>query len=332
MEVSYTFAIKPIIDCDEHDASQALAIYDNRTPVEIKTNRRDFSYHLANKSNEFDMYLFSLHYNDKVIGMAMATHVDNLLIFDYLALEEQYEGVNSLYFSYIDLITKYIKEKAIEKQKSIDYYITEINANKNGTDKETKRFTRVFCLYGYGAITFLYQTLPLGEAKGTTFDTYLYIKTNQKISFIDKEVYLSIIRSIYMNYYCAWYRGILDNTPYEQYVDNANRLYNDIKDKLENEKNLPVVMPTCQYTDCSEGFFHSAQVLVPKITESRKGLFSIIKFFFFLSVILFFISLVSLVISLFGGEYREFQIYFSSVTGLVSALLSIYAKENVSKS
>lgn len=266
MEISYKYAIRPIKSEKDKDLHKLFAIYEKTTPPSIKTNSNDFIFWLNHKPDKFDFFLFALYLNDELIGMAMASHVDNLLIFDYIALKEEFENTFALYFSYIDLIDNYITEI----YSNIEYRIMEISANSKGLDKESVRFKKIFCLNGYGTVNFPYQTLPLGDKSGTSFDTHLYIKSNEIMLNIHKNVYLEMIHSIYFNYYCAWYNGILTREQYRKYFNLANSELNKLEETLKEVEALPVKVPICYYAENKAGIWNTSIIPSPCIKYSGK--------------------------------------------------------------
>ncbi len=318
MDISYKFSICPITDLSSQQAIEAISIYSRTTPPVVRTSTNDFLYRLQNKSRKFTFYLFSLLLNGEVIGMAMATYVNKLLIFDYIAIDEKYEDINSLYFSYIDLISKYISRNS----PVIDFYITEISANENGVDRTSVRFKQLFCLNGYGAVMFPYKTLPLGTATGTSFDTWLYIKTNDKLENLDTETYLEIINAIYLNYYCAWYDGILSTNDYDNYLKDAVSKLDTLKNKLQGKKSIPVKMPTCQYAECGIAMPRIASIPEPQI---RKRQSIIRKMALWVGVILASVivaALTSGLIKLLTVDSSTFASLLSTILASITALVT----------
>lgn len=221
------------------DAQSALKIYLETTPACICTPYDEFKKRLENPVSDFHFYLFSLKRGQEVVGMAMVSVYEDIMGYDYIALKNELRDKYSLYFCYIDMITDFVHER----EQNINYHILEMSKSEAGRDRETQLCEQIFALKGYVALAKDYNTLPLGTQKGTKFKSYLYLKTKDSIERLDKEVFLYIIKNLYINYYCAWYRGILSKNEYNNYAEAANDEYRQQEISLRNEKFIEVLVP-----------------------------------------------------------------------------------------
>jgi hypothetical protein len=246
--LEYKFAIKRVSKSSDLEFQQGLGIYNATTPSDIKTCTNEIIKCLnENKETDtFELLLFTLYYNNIVIGLAMLSYIPkyHLTIYDYIALKDEYR-VNAVIFSYINLIHDYMCINNFDNS----YYVVEISNKNQGKsiDKESRLFKKLICLEGYGKIKAKYQTLPLGpEHYESSFDAFLYIKSNDSLRAISKETFMDIVHAIYYEYYLAWYATIF--TPEKLKIfkeEKIDRIYNMLKEALSEEIQFDI-----EYVDC----------------------------------------------------------------------------------
>ena len=209
----HKFAIKRLSKETDTDYLQAFRIYNDTTPVEIKTATNEIVHWLKkdNINTSFKIFLFALYLDDKVIGFSMISYIlsEKVSVIEYLALKPQYR-INSAFYSYIGLLQDYLRDLDIE----VSYYITDISNKGEGKkiDKESRLLRKLLCLEGFGRINTKYYTPPLGIINyESDFESFLYIKSNDTIKQISNTTYQNIIRAIYYNYYYEWYKDFLLN-------------------------------------------------------------------------------------------------------------------------
>lgn len=246
--LEHKFAIKRVNKSSDLDFQQGLGIYNATTPNDIKTSTNEISKWLnENKETDtFELLLFTLYCNDNVIGLAMLSYIPKfrLVIYDYIALKDEYR-VNAAIFSYINLIQEYMCTNNYD----VSYYIVEISNKNEGKsiDKESRLFKKLICLEGFGRVKAKYQTLPLGlDNYESSFDAFLYIKSNDSIKTISKKTYIDIVHAIYFEYYLAWYASIFTSDQLkifkEQKVDYT---FNMLQELLTEDLQFDI-----EYVDC----------------------------------------------------------------------------------
>jgi len=246
-KLEHKFAIKRIFKETDSGYNQAIRIYNDTTPVEIKTNTNEIV-HWLNKEGCFKIMVFVLYLDEEVIGFSMISYIvaKKIVIIDYLALKSQYR-INSVFFSYIGLLQNYLQKSTID----VSYYITEISNKGNGKniDKESKIFKKLICLEGFGKINSIYHTPPLGLTNHESeFESFLYIKTNDNIKQINRETYLDIVRAIYYDYFYEWYKDFLleskDLKEYRQRIDNG---FNLVKKNIADNLSCEIIYAECPF-------------------------------------------------------------------------------------
>jgi hypothetical protein len=246
-KLEHKYAIKRIFKETDSGYHQAIRIYNDTTPVEIKTNTNEIV-HWLNKEGHFKIMVFVLYLDEEVIGFSMISYIvaRKIVIIDYLALKSQYR-INSAFFSYIGLLQDYLRESDID----VSYYITEISNKGEGKniDKESKIFKKLICLEGFGRINSIYFTPPLGLANHESeFESFLYIKTSDNIKQINRETYLDIIRAIYYDYFYEWYKDFLhcqkELSEYKQKIDNC---FDFVKKNIVDNLSYEVIYAECLF-------------------------------------------------------------------------------------
>lgn len=246
-ELGHKFSIRRVQKATDEEYIAALRIYNETTPFEIRTETNEITYWLSqNPDNElFELYMFVLYLDDKMIGLSMTTYIKRtkVVVDEYLAVLEQYR-INTIFLIYLSLIQSYYKEHNIE----YSYYVTEISNKNSGNDinRESQISLKVLCTDEFGKINAPYYTLPLGlDNHESNFEAILYIKTNDTIKNISKETYLQIVKSIYYDYSYTWYKKFLSTDELQKYHQEVDRNYNLILQKVSQEDIINVVNSNC---------------------------------------------------------------------------------------
>lgn len=321
--LEHRFAIKRITKSSNEDYLSALKIYNETTPPDIKTSTNELTFWLDQSRNDlpFEIMLFSLFFNNKVIGLAMLTYIkkQKTIVFEYLALQPFYR-LNAVFFTYISLLQNHINDCNID----VAYYVTEISNRNQGEniDKESRLFKRLFCLENYGRINALYYSPPLGlNNHESYFEALLYIKTNDNISQISKETYLELVKGIY-DYYLKWYHPFMDAKDYEQYNNKIDHIYHLILQKVMNR-------PLCEisYVDCPllhDSGYSQPNTVLPTVTRpQKKYLFIMIPGFIVCTI--FIIWLYNTVLAWLGIPINNVGVIIGNTTSaIITTLSAIY--------
>jgi hypothetical protein len=245
--LEHNFAIKRVHKASDEEYLKALDIYNMTTPNDIKTKSNEISMWLNRNGagNFFELFIFILYMDNEITGLAMLSYIPStrIVIYDYIALTDQYR-VNAVLFAYASLIQNYMSSKGYD----ISYYIVEISNKNDGksVDKESRLFKKLICLEGFGRIKAKYQTLSLGlDHYESSFNAYIYIKTNDTLEIISKETFLTIVHAIYYEYYLSWYSPILTSEKLKLFKENVDRYYN-----LQNAEISEEVKFEIEYVDC----------------------------------------------------------------------------------
>jgi len=248
--LEHKFKIRRVSKATDNEYLEALKIYNGTTPYEIRTSSNEITYWLTNRNetNGFEIYLFVLYLNDEIIGLSMTTYIKTtkIVIDEYLAVEDPFR-LNLVLLSYQSLLQNYFQVNAIE----VAFFITEISNKNNGqsVDKESRISMKMLCMEDYGKVSALYYTLPLGLTNHeSSFEAFLYLKSNDMINALSNETYLGIIKSIYYDYYITWYTPFLTVTQLDEYKQKVEHYYNLVKNSLisSGKPNISIALSKCE--------------------------------------------------------------------------------------
>lgn len=217
------------------------------TPKEIRTNSNEITYWLDRKvlDKSFEMMIFVLYLDNSLIGFSQITYIKSqqIVILDYISLKSPYR-VNSVFLVFLSMIQNYL----ISTGKQITYYIAEIGNKDKGKniDRESAFYKRVICLENFGQVMNKYYNIPLGiDNYESEFEALMYIKTNDNISYINKETFHSIVHAICYEYYYVWYSAFLNDEDLTLYKDKLDKCFHDIKKNSLESDHINIMYPNC---------------------------------------------------------------------------------------
>lgn len=323
-QFEHKFKIRRVNKATDNEYLKALKIYNETTPYEIRTSSNEITYWLTNRNetNGFETFLFVLYLNDEIIGLSMTTYIKTtkIVIDEYLAVEDQFR-LNLVLLSYQSLLQNYFYENSIE----VSFFVTEISNKNNGKsiDKESRISMKMLCMEDYGKVSALYYTLPLGLSNHeSTFEAFLYIKANDKINVLSTETYLSIIKSIYYDYYIGWYTPFLTVVQLDEYKKKVEHYYNLVRKNLVSldKANVEIILNKCEPTD-------------PNNSEKLSGVLPTVKRNNWVKYPLFFILIICMSLFLIVGYsfvLDYFNIPTNSISDAAAGIISVTITAGVS--
>ena len=267
--LEYSYAIKRFTKVND-EFTEALRIYSDTIPFEIRTNTNEITYWLTNTSPLFQMYAFGLYLNEKLIGLALNTYIPytQIVIDDYIAVLEPYM-INTLFLNYMGLIQNFYKNNNF----NISYYITEISNKHNGSNinRESMMSLKLLCLDDYVRVDTLYIEPQLGlHNPESEFDAYIYIKSVDTPSKIQKSTYKEIVKSIYYNYYLEWYTPMLSSNEFTIYKNNIDTLFNKIINEIKDMDTIKLFKSNCEILSHSSQIDALTVANIPAISHQKK--------------------------------------------------------------
>lgn len=246
-ELDYRFSIRRFDKSTDSDYADALKIYNETTPYEIKTNTNEITFWLDRKdsTDPFESMFFALYYSEKLAGFAMMTYIkaQRIVILEYVALEAQYR-VNTVFFTYINLLESYLHVN----QYDVAFILNEVSNRRNGSDidKESQIFSKLLCIEGFGKIDAPYTTPPLGTNNfESSFDAFLFAKSSGDVHALERQTYLDIVRAIYFDYFLVWYKYVLPANLVNDYNGILEKSFEAISRKLTTSGTIPVLYVEC---------------------------------------------------------------------------------------
>lgn len=288
-DFGHEFSIRRIHKITDEEYIEALRIYNETIPFEIRTETNEINFWLSkNKENNyFEIYMFVLYLDGKLIGLSMTTYLKKtkIVVDEYLAVLDQYR-INTIFLVYLSLIQSYYKENNID----YSYYVTEISNKDSGEsiNWESQISLKVLCTEEFGKINAPYYTLPLGlDNYESNFEAILYIKTNDAIKSISKETYLQIVRSIYYDYFLIWYEKFMTAEELIQYKQEIQRNYELIQNEvLDYSESVSITNSTCIALNPENNFKRTAGTIPVSQNRPNKVTFLILCAIFILPVII----------------------------------------------
>lgn len=264
------FKIKLIQKSDDEDYLQALKIYNDETPTEIKTASNQISYWITKDTSnfKFKFLIFAAYLGDEVIGFAEIAYFNvqpTFALIDYMTFKETFK-VNAVFFPIFNLIKYFMKDNNL----NVDYWITEINNKENGTniDKESIFFKKLICIENFGSINTDYFHPSLGESNyESSFVAKLYIKTNDIIKQLSRETVLSIIKTIYYSYYWEWYKPFTSINDINEYKQQLDVNFEKIKLNLMDQAQVPIESHNCVLSEINS---NSTSRIIPAKNVKKK--------------------------------------------------------------
>ncbi|AKG34323.1 hypothetical protein [Paenibacillus durus] len=264
------YKIKLIIKNDDEDYVQALKIYNDETPPEIKTESNQITYWINKDTSNFNFkfMIFTAYLDNEVIGFAEIAYFNvqpKFALIDYMTFKKVYK-VNAVFFPIFNLIQNYMNNNSLH----VDYWITEINHKEDGAniDKESAFFKKLICIENFGSISTDYFHPSLGDNNyESSFIARLYIKTNDSLKQLSKQTVLFIIKTIYYSYYWEWYKPFSTVDAINSYKQHLDINFEKIKKNLIDQANVSVECSNCMLAEVNS---QSTSGIVPAKKVKKK--------------------------------------------------------------
>lgn len=225
---SPTYTIRLFKDSKSEDFIEALNIYLDEIPSELRTSSNEIIYWLDNYNKLFEdeLLVFGFYEEDKIIGFSQFLYFKKECFFtiDYFVIATNYRGNHSFQII-IALLQDFLKKNKFE----FHFMVTEVNM-------KSKALLELLKMNGFGEIQSQYFQPSLGinnyesliEAKLLYFPAF-------EDKLIKKETYEMIINTLYEKHYLRWYSAFLVATELETYTAMIKNLKTKILKNLNNE-------------------------------------------------------------------------------------------------
>lgn len=314
--IGSSFSIKSITDPTDKDYIKSLHVYNATTPVQIKTNSNEISYWISHDNPCFKIFCFSLFIGKENAGFAMTAFLpkSKILVIDYIAIIDQYRN-NTVFLSFFSLVQLYFKEIKLD----IDYIVVEISNKNSGVDidKESQMFLKFLCIEDFRKIDIEYESLPLGINDGESqFSTFLYIKSADKLHYIEGKTFIHFVSSIYKDYYLEWFKPFFNEADFTTYSQNAIELLSQLEKQVSKISNVQLSHSCCVDGQMQNNLYSNIDLPLTK-QKSKKWL--ILFFLLMLLIPVPIIWLYNYVLTLIGIPITSVSSILGGVLGAIFA-------------
>ena len=244
---SPVYTIRLFEDSKSEDFINALDIYINQIPSELRTSSNEIIYWIDNYNKSFEdkLLIFGFYENDKIIGFSQCLYFkkESFITIDYFVIASSHRG-NHSFQMIIAILKEFLKEYKLE----FNFIVTEV-------ESKNKSLLQLLKMNGFGEIQSKYFQPSLGinnhdsliEAKILYFPAY-------EDRVIKKETYKMIVETIYNNHYIRWYKEFLSEKDLKSYMVIIEQLKVKIFDNLNAEININGgIKPMNDYSEFNVG-------------------------------------------------------------------------------
>jgi len=320
------FGLKRFESSKDKDFNNALMIYNDTTPFDIKTRTNEIIYFAdrCKMQPNREMFFFGLYVNNVVIGFIEAGYLKNskTIIIDYIVIKEEYR-LNSVFYPLFSLLQRYFSEQMID----YNYMVTEVSTKslEESVDSESFFSRKMLQIEDFRLIKALYFQPQLGiKNEESNFKFQLMIKSSQPLTALKKNTYLDIVHDIFLEHYQSWYQ-IVDSENAEQYAVHIQDQYKLIEKELETLDIIELVAqtPACDYYRAPDCHYNcSTAGFIPKNkTKSRPFLLVGIPI---VTVIVYLISMIIFeILNSKSITPDSFAPIFAAVAAICSSIFTI---------
>lgn len=226
------YALKIFKNSGEDKFLDALDIYRRTVTRNEKTNTNEITWCLDNsdKFDKFTLFLFGLELNNKIIGYAELALIKSTryITIDYLLIDEKYKTHSALY-TFLFLIVEFLSSIKLD----YDFIGIELLTDDNG--ELSKEELSEFELEGFRVVNtqYIQPCLEINNYDSQHEALLLIYQRNTSNRIISKDTYLSIVHSIFIDYYFEWDSCFLkDEVQKNIHYNKLQKTYDKIKDSL----------------------------------------------------------------------------------------------------
>ena len=244
---SPVYTIRLFEDSKSEDFINALDIYINQIPSELRTSSNEIIYWIDNYNKSFEdkLLIFGFYENDKIIGFSQCLYFkkESFITIDYFVIASSHRG-NHSFQMIIAILKEFLKEYKLE----FNFIVTEV-------ESKNKSLLQLLKMNGFGEIQSKYFQPSLGinnhdsliEAKILYYPAY-------EDRVIKKETYKMIVETIYNNHYIRWYKEFFSEKDLKSYMITIEELKDKIFNNLHSEININGgIKPMNNYSEFNVG-------------------------------------------------------------------------------
>lgn len=318
------FRIKEYESSNDKDFCNALKIYNDNIPADIKTSTNDITYFVDHRDLQpkRKMFFFGLYTNNILMGFVMAGYLKTTktIIIDYIVLKNEYH-LNSIFYPLFSLLQQYFSEKLID----YDYIITEVGNTcpEGAADVENFFSKKMLQIEDFKLINQLYLQPKLGlynEESSTRLQ--LMIKSTHALNTLKRQTYLSIVKDIYFEHYLAWYQ-VTEKENEVQYRQHVEEQYKLIEESLPEDIEINLIQhsPICSFYQAPDCHYNStAGFISTKNSKNRPQLLLAIPL---LAIVAFALSyFIFYILNQLQINNQVFAAIFAAITALCGGIFA----------
>jgi len=235
-----SYKLKRFVSSRDPDFAAALLLYLRNTPANIRTDSNEITYWIDEFSAKFGdpFYVFGFYRDRHLVGYAEAAYfrTARLFVLDYVVIDESSRR-NNVFYEFVDQLKRYLEVAHPEYR----YGAVEVGygPQQRHPSQPSALLIRLLKLQGFRVVRALYYTprLTLDDAEsGMQADLLLFAAGD--VESIHAETYLSIVRTIYFDYYLRWKSIIPD--PGNAYKKHLDDLFSKVQSSLGRRKTIVV--------------------------------------------------------------------------------------------
>lgn len=217
-----SYRLKRFSSSADPDFAAALLLYVRGIAGPIRTDSNQITFWLDTPAKGFRglFYAFGFYVNEQLVAFAEAcyfTHTE-LLIFDYIVIEESYRR-NNIFFEFADQLRQYFESA----HPNYRYVVAEVGygPGEQFPSRNSQLITRLLKLQGFriAKAPYFQPRLVLADAE-TEMRADLLLFTDDPVDRIQRDTYVRIVRTIYFDYYLPWMQATTDTgVAYRRHLD-----------------------------------------------------------------------------------------------------------------
>ncbi len=219
---------------------EALSVYNKVTNITSKTDSDQIAYWRLryNKENSPNrLFVFSLEKDDKVVGFAMAMHIDKIrcLIIDHIAISPD-SLTNSLFFAFVEMI----REEVHSEVSDFNFMAVEVmdDPGEQQLQISYEKFLQTYRVAGFKLVHFDHYIPNLNAREySVKLKARLLLCPFGDIHEIKKEVLKSIVNGLVFEHYGRWYAPfVIEHT--DEYKVHLMTVYSDFEKQVADSENI----------------------------------------------------------------------------------------------
>jgi hypothetical protein len=215
-------------------------LYVRNTAPAIRTDTNEITFWLDNcpKSFEGQFYVFGFYVGRQLVGYAEAAYFPREYLFalDYVVIDEAYRR-NNIFFEFVDHLRRFLERTHPEFR----YVVAEVTygPGEDHPSSASQLLSRLLKIQGFRVVRAPYYQPRLTRNNAESeMAADLLLLSQDPIERLQKETYLSIVRTLYYSYYLPWSNIVPGaSKDYRRHLDG---LFSRINSELGKKRIVPV--------------------------------------------------------------------------------------------